>query len=303
MTIGFDLLAASNDSRDNKVMTKKILVTGATGTIGREVTKRLAAQGASTRAAVRDRMKARKQFGDEIELATFTFEDKRLIADALEDVERVFLLPPLMPNQIEVTNAFVDAARNAGVRQIVKLSAIGVGSETFTVGEWHAANESHIRNSGLAFTFLRPNSFMQNFINYFPPRDGVIHLPWGNGKASFVDARDIASVAVRALSNEAHQNKIYTLTGPAALSIHEVARTLSHAAEREIKYVDVPESAARDAMLNTGLAEWEVDSLMELHAINKQSRWSTITSDVQEVTGKPPIDFRQFARDHADNFR
>jgi len=298
-----DLLAATNDWRDNKVRMKKILVTGATGTIGREVTKRLAAQGASTRAGVRDRTKAGEQFGNEIELVTFAFEDKRLFADALEDVEKIFLLPPLMPNQVEVTNAFVDAAQSAGVQHIVKLSAIGVETETFAVGEWHAANELHIRNSGLGFTFLRPNSFMQNFINYFPPRDGVIYLPWGTGKASFVDARDIASVAAQALTNAAHKNKIYTLTGPAALSIDEVARTLSHAAGHEIKYVDVPESAARDAMLNAGMAGWQVDSLMELHAINKQSRWSTITSDVEEVTGKPPIAFREFARDHADKFR
>ena len=284
-------------------MKKNILVTGATGTIGREVTKCLAAQGASTRAGVRDRTKARKQFGDETELVSFAFEDKRLFADALEDVEKVFLLPPLMPNQVEVMNAFVDAAQSAGVQHIVKLSAIGVETETFTVGEWHAANERHIRDSGLAFTFLRPNSFMQNFINYFPPRDGVIYLPWGNGKASFVDTRDIASVAARALTNEAHRNKIYTLTGPAALSIDEVARTLSQAAGREIKYVDVPSSAARDAMLNAGMAEWQVNLLMELHAINKQSRWSTITSDVEEVMGKSPIDFTEFARDYADNFR
>ena len=284
-------------------MTKKILVTGATGTIGREVAKRLAAQGASTRAGVRDRTKARKQFGDEIELVAFAFEDKRLFAHALEDVEKVFLLPPLMPNQVEVTNAFVDAAQSAGVQHIVKLSAIDVEAETFIAGEWHAANERHIRNSGLAFTFLRPNSFMQNFINYFPPRDGAIYLPWGNGKASFVDARDVATVAARALTHEAHKNKIYTLTGPAALSIDEVARTLSQVVGREIKYVDVPESAARDAMLNAGMAEWQVDLLMELHAINKQGRWSAITSDVQEVIGKPPIDFREFARDHADKFR
>ena len=284
-------------------MAKNILVTGATGTIGREVAQHLAAQGASTRAGVRDRTKARKQFGDEIELVAFAFEDKRLVADALEDVEKVFLLPPLMPNQVEVTNAFVDAAQNAGVQHIVKLSAIGIETDTFTAGEWHGANERYIRNSGLAFTFLRPNSFMQNFINYFPPRDGVIYLPWGNGRASFVDARDIAAVAAQALTNEVHKNKVYTLTGPAAMSIDEVARTLSHAAGHEIKYVDIPESAAREAMLNAGMAKWQVDLLMELHAINKESRWRTITSDVQEVTGKPPIDFNEFARDHANKFR
>ena len=284
-------------------MAKKTLVTGATGTIGREVTKQLAAQGVKTRAAVRDQTKAREQFGNEIELVSFAFEDKRFFADALEDVEKIFLLPPLIPNQEQVTNAFVDAAQSAGVQHIVKLSAIGVETETFAVGESHAANERHIRNSGLAFTFLRPNSFMQNFINYYPPRDGVIYLPWGNGRASFVDTRDIASVAAEALTNKAHQNKIYTLTGPAALSIDDVARALSHVIGREIRYVDLPESAVRDAMLNAGMPEWQVDSLMELHAINKQSRWSTITSDVEEVTGKPPIDFREFARDYADKFR
>lgn len=284
-------------------MPKTILVTGATGTIGREVTKRLAAQGASTRAAVRDRTKARKEFGDEIDLVTFAFEDERFFAEALEDVEKVFLLPPLMPNQLQLTNAFVDAAQSAGVQHIVKLSAIGIETETFAAGEWHKANERHIRKSGLAFTFLRPNSFMQNFINYFPPRDGAIYLPWGSGKASFVDARDIASAAARALTDEAHKNKIYTLTGPAALSIDEVAHTLSRSTGRDIKYVDVPESAARDAMVNAGMAEWQVDLLMELHAINKQSRWSTITSDVQKVTNKPPIDFREFARNHVDKFR
>src|SRR4030095_14766373 len=247
-----DLLAASNDSRDNKIMTKNILVTGATGTIGREVAKRLAAQGASTRAGVRDRTKARKQFGNEIELLPFAFEDKRLFDDALEDVEKVFLLPPLMPNQVEVTNAFVDAVQSAGVQHIVKLSAIGVETETFTAGEWHAANEHHIQNSGLAFTFLRPTSFMHNFIKYFAPRDDVIYLPWGNGKASFVDARDIATVAARALTQEAHKNKIYTLTGPAALGIDEVARTLSQVAGREIKYVGVPASSAREPRVNAG---------------------------------------------------
>src|SRR5207253_10906758 len=283
---------------------KSVLVTGATGTIGRDVAKRLSEKGVAVRAGVRDQAKARKQFGSNIALAPFDFENEKTFSEALEGVEEVFLLPPLLPNQLEVTNTFVDAAKRAGVRHIVKLSAIGIDDETQpTAIKSHGANERHIRESGVAFTFLRPNSFMQNFITYFPPRNGAIYLPWGNGTASFVDTRDIASVAAKALTSHGHGGRIYTLTGPATLGIGEVALILSEVTGREFKYVDVPEAAARDGMLQAGVPPWQVELVMELHAVNKQNRWSAITSDVEKVTGTPPADFAQFARDHADKFR
>jgi uncharacterized protein YbjT (DUF2867 family) len=285
-------------------MANTILVTGATGTVGRDVAKVLFKKGAAVRAGVRDQAKARQRFDDDIALTPFDFEDDSSFSGALDGVGKVFLLPPLLPNQVELTNAFVDAAKRAGVRRIVKLSAIGVDDETrSTAGKWHAANEQHIRQSGLAFTFLRPNSFMQNFITYFPPRNGAIHLPWGNGTASFVDTRDIASVAAEVLTNDGHEGQIYTLTGPAALGIAEVAQILSEVAGRELKYVDVPEGAARDGMLQAGMPKWLVEALMELHAINKQNRWSAVTSDIEKVTGTPPTHFAQFARDHVEKFR
>src|SRR6266567_1585498 len=285
-------------------MAKTVLVTGATGTIGRDVAKILSENAVPIRAGVRDQAKARKQFGADIALATFDFEDAASFPGALKGIEKVFLLPPLMPNQVEVANAFVDAAKRASVRHIVKLSAIGADtSPPYTFGKWHAANEQHIRESRLAFTFLRPNSFMQNFITYFQPRDGTIYLPWGNGKASFVDARDIAAVAAEALTSDGHEGKTYTLTGPAALGIAEVASILSETAGREINYLDVPESAARDGMLQAGLPQWQVEPILELHATNKQNRWTAVTADVEKVTGKPPTDFAQFARDHVEKFR
>jgi uncharacterized protein YbjT (DUF2867 family) len=144
---------------------------------------------------------------------------------------------------------------------------------------------------------------MQNFINYFPPRDGVIYLPWGNGKASFIDARDIARTAAAVLTEEGHQGKTYTLTGPEALGIRDVATVLSDVAKREIKYVDVPEAAARDGMLQAGLPQWQVDGVMELHTINKRSLWATVTNDLQNITGHAATTFAQFAHDHADRFR
>src|SRR5436190_24324712 len=285
-------------------MAKTILVTGATGTVGRDVAKVLSEKGAAVRAGVRDQAKARPRFNDDIALVTFDFENEKTFSGALEGIEKVFLLPPLLPNQVEVTNAFVDAAKRAGIGHIVKLSVIGIDHATqFTFGKWHAANEQHIRESGLAFTFLRPNSFMQNFITYFSPRNGSIYLPWGDGKASFVDTRNIANVAAEVLTSDGHEEKIYTLTGPEALGIADVARILSEAAGRDFKYVDVPEDAARDGMLQAGVPKWQVEALMELHAMNKQNRWSAVTADIEKVTGTPPTDFAHFARDYAQQFR
>src|SRR2546430_14062771 len=284
-------------------MSKSVSVTGATGSVGRNVAKRLSEKGVSVRAGVRDQAKARKQFVSNIALAPFDFENEQTFSGALEGVEKVVLVPPLLPNQLEVMNVFVDAAKRAGVQHIVKLSAIGIDDETQpTAIKWHSANEQHIRESGVAFTFLRPNSFMQNFFTYFPPRNGAIYLPWGNGTASFVDTRDIASVAAKVLTSAGHEGKIYTLTGPATLGIAEIARILSEVTGREFKYVDVPEAAARDGMLRAGMPQWQVDLVMELHACNKPNPPSAAPSRIEKSTGALPTDFAQFARDHAEKF-
>src|SRR5437899_1388206 len=164
-------------------MSKPVLVTGATGTIGRDVARQLSGKGVAVRAGVRDKAKARKQFGADISLVPFDFENEKTFSEPLDGVEKVFLLPPLLPNQLEVMNTFVDAAKHAGIRHIVKLSAIGIDDETQpTAIKSHSANERHIRESGVAFTVLRPNSFMQKFITYFPPRTGGIHLLCGRGR-------------------------------------------------------------------------------------------------------------------------
>ena len=120
-------------------MEKTVLVTGVTGTIGRDVVKLLSKNAVPVRAGVRDQTKAKKQFGADIALATFDFEDAASLPDALKGVEKIFLLPPLIPNQVAVTNAFVGAAKRAGARHIVKLSAIGADmNPPYTFGQWHA---------------------------------------------------------------------------------------------------------------------------------------------------------------------
>src|SRR4029077_9240245 len=140
-------------------MSKPVLVTGATGTIGRDVARQLSGKGASVRAGVRDQVKARTQFGADIALVPFDFENEKTFSEALDGVEKIFLLPPLLPNQLEVMNTFVDAAKRAGVLHIVKFSPIGIINVTPpTAIKRHDSSERYIRESGVAFTFLRPNS-------------------------------------------------------------------------------------------------------------------------------------------------
>lgn len=142
-------------------MKESILITGATGTIGREVVKYLRRRNAGVRVAVRDQNKAAQQFGRELELCEFDFANEATFGRALAGIGAIFLLPPLGPNQTAIVNRFVDVAKQAGVIHIVKLSAIDADRDPpFVVGSWHAASDRHIRNSGLSFTFLRPNSFM-----------------------------------------------------------------------------------------------------------------------------------------------
>ena len=200
---------------------------------------------------------------------------------------------------------FVDRAKKAGVKRIVKLSALGTEMEPgIQLGRLHRAIERHLEASGIDSTILRPNNFMQNFLSYnMPDAEGVIYLPWGNAACSFIDARDIARVAAVALTEAGHAGKGYTLTGPAALNISEAAATLSRVTGRKISYVDVPEAAARGAMLGLGMPEWMVDGMMELHAVDKAGHAALVDGEVARITGMPARSFEEFARENAARWR
>lgn len=272
-----------------EAMTQPILVTGATGTIGTQVVNALRARGAEVRAAAR---------GGSVELA---LGDTASVDRALAGVSAAFLLTPFAQDQVELGAHFIDRAKAAGVKRVVKLSAIGADSEPgIQLGRWHRAIEKHLEASGLEYTFLRPNNFMQNFLGYYPPdASGTIYLPWGTGAASFIDAVDVGRVAAVALTESGHAGKAYTLTGPAAFTIAEAAETLSRVAKRKITYVDVPESAARKGMLDAGVPAWMADAMLELHAIDKAGYAAVVTDDVARITGTPPRSFAAFAEANA----
>lgn len=277
-----------------------ILVTGATGTIGSSLVDELVQRGITVRAAARGASGHGVLRRPSVEAVDLTLGDDASVDAAMKGVSALFLLTPLAPDQVALGQHLVDRARAAGVRRVVKLSAFGAEIEPgIQLGRWHRAVEKHIEASGLSWTFLRPNNFMENFMNYYAPdRDGVIYLPWGTAACSFIDGRDVARVAAQALTTDGHEGKAYTLTGPEAFSIADAAATIGAVTGRSIRYIDVPEQAARDAMLGAGMPAFAVDGMMELHAIDKAGYAAVVTPDFTTITGAAPRTFRAFAEEH-----
>ncbi|MBI5492335.1 MAG: SDR family oxidoreductase [Deltaproteobacteria bacterium] len=283
-------------------MAAKILVTGSTGTVGSLLIKELSKK-TPVRAAVHTLSKAEGIKGPNVEIAVLDLKRKDTLDAALKGIERLYLLTPFTPDQAELAKTFIDAAKRSGVRYIVKQSAMGADSEPgITLGRLHRQVERYIEDSGIPYAFLRPNSFMQNFINFFGSSirsEGKIYLPLGQGKVSYIDARDIAATAAEVLTKEGFQGRAIELTGPEALSVADVAGAFSEALGRQVIYVDVTPEAARGGMKAAGMNEWSINALMELHDINKKGYASKVTEQVEEITGRRPLSFRQFALDNA----
>ncbi|UQA56496.1 SDR family oxidoreductase [Polyangium aurulentum] len=285
-------------------MAGKILITGATGATGTEVVKALAARGADVVVGVRSPEKAKALEGPTVRPVELDHARPETYERAFEGAERVFLLTPFSGDSVEIGKRMIDSAKAAGARHIVKLSALGAENEPgIQLGRWHREVEKYLEASGVAWTHLRPNSFMQNFIHYFGGSikpEGKIYLPFGQGKVSWIDTRDIGEVAAAILAGDAaaHAGKAYDLTGPAAIGVDEVAAAIGRALGKEVTYVDIPEKVALEGLLSYGAPEWMANAMMELHAMNKAGHAAVVNDLVEKIGGKKPFDIDRFARDN-----
>ena len=207
---------------------------------------------------------------------------------------------------VEDAALLVERAQAHGVKHLVRLSALGVDyPRKITLGRVHGEVERILRGSGIDCTFLRPNSFMQNFVTYWGDsirRQNAFYIPQGQGRVSIIDARDIADVAVVALTQDGHAGKSYELTGPEALSNYDIAKTLSAVLGREISYRDIPPEDARGALIAQGMNEWMVKVILELFEMSASDEAAEVTGDVERLIGRPPIRFEDFARDFSHAF-
>lgn len=171
----------------------------------------------------------------------------------------------------------------------------------------HRQTEKMIEESGIPYTFLRPNEFMQGFINFQGSTirsNNAFYIPAGDARVSIVDSRDIAAVAVQALvDGDTHYNKTYLVTGPEALSYHQDAEILSNATGKKIDYVNISDEEARGALKETGMDDWLISTILELYTYFRKGYASQMSSAVEEVTGRKPTTFAQFTKDYADAFR
>lgn len=241
-----------------------------------------------------------------VEIVEIDFNDPDSLHAAFTNIDRLMLITPLSEHQLEMARNLVSEAVKQEVKYIVRLSALGAGAEPgIQLGRWHREMERYVEESGIPFTILRPAGFMQNLVTFSAEsikQEGKFYMPVGEGKVSYIDTRDIASVAVEVLLSGEHSGKVYELTGPEALSHQEIAEVLGNATGKQIDFVDVPEEAARQAMLTHHTPAPIADALLELYAVYKTGKSSLVTDSVKEITGRAPHNFRQFASDYSGCF-
>jgi uncharacterized protein YbjT (DUF2867 family) len=280
-----------------------ILITGASGNVGKEVLKQVAQTGVPVRAAFQSASKAATAPSG-VEIVTLDYNEPKTLQAALKGVEHVFLVGPPTRDLPALERKAVDEIKRAGVPHIVKLSAMGGRAATYP--RQHADSEDYIKSSGVPYTFLRPNGFMQNLVNYNADTintQNAFYGCQGEGKVSQVDVRDVAAVAVKALTKDGHQGKTYTLTGPEALSNARIAQILSEDLGREIKYADLSGEQLKRAMVGAGVPEWSADALVDLQRLYREGGASAVTKDVEQLLGRKPTSFEQFSRDYRAAFQ
>jgi uncharacterized protein YbjT (DUF2867 family) len=284
-----------------------ILVTGATGLNGRELVRLLSARGVGVRALVRNPAKAEAIAAlPHVEIVQGDMARPETLATGLRGVDRAMLISSSDPMMLDVQSNFIDAAKKAGVRHVVKLSGIMPElNSAFRFARMHGEIEKRLEASGMAFTHLRAGEFMPAYFRQVPniTAKGAMFLPMEDARIASIDVGDIAEIAASLLTGAGHEGKIYPLTGPQALTMTEVAAKLSAATGKTIRYVNVAPEAAKQAQLAAGMPPYLADALFELFAERRNGKEAKVWPDAAALLGRPPTSFDEFAGRNAAVFR
>lgn len=281
-----------------------ILVTGAGGTVGTQLLEALTRANIPFKAAFHTPEKAERARRDGLQACVVDLARPETLRPALADVSRLFLLSVAGPDLAAWEGGAAQEAARAGVRHIVKLSVWRASEEEYTLARWHRAAEKAIEACGVPFTFLRPNSFMQNFVTYHLQalRAGSLALPARAAKVSHVDVRDVAEVAARVLTEDSHAAHAYDLSGPESLSYAQATHILSVAWGRKIAYVEAADSDFLRGMAEQGIPEWFAQAIVDLHAYARRGQAADVLGSVPQMTQRRAIPLLRFAQDHAARF-
>lgn len=285
-------------------MSERILVIGATGTIGRDVLQGLAGRGVPVRALSR---RAGEGPREGISWVGGDLGDPPSLAPAFDGIDRVFLLTGNDASMVRLQKNAIRAAREAGAAHVVKLSALGASDHSRSlIGLWHWVVERALMESGMAWTVLRPHHFMQNLLEQRDAvaGEGVVRSAAGEGRIPFIDTRDIADVVVQALTEPGHAGRTHTLTGGEAISYRDATAILAEELGRPLRYLPEAPETAWPRLVAEGVPEWQASALLAIAAYQRAGGPTERTTDtVERIAGRPPRTFREFARDHAAHFR
>jgi uncharacterized protein YbjT (DUF2867 family) len=286
-------------------MSEKILVTGATGKVSSELVHRLVERGVEVKAGTRQPERAEALFGDVVEVVELDYDVTSTWDGAVQWADRVFLVPPPFdPRGDERLVPFLDWAVQSGSGHVVLLSAMGIEArERLALRRI----EQRLQQTGVAWTLLRPNIYMQNFARGFVARqireEGVIRLPVGDAHVSFVDGRDVAGVAAEVLEGDGHFGREYTLTGPHPLTHHDAAGIIGEVSGLGIRYEPIEEAAMHAVLAEAGWPDGRADTFAALLADIREGRRSETTTDIQVLLGRAPTSFQEFAAEHVEAWR
>lgn len=279
-----------------------ICITGAGGTVGREIIQQLELAGVPFRAAYFSKEKVDAALAKGIDAVIIDYNRPETLRVAFQGCDKLFLLGPNALNQTQLELNAVEAAKAVGVQHIVKQSVMGAEDEAFSLALLHRPVEKAIEASGMAWTFLRPNSFMQNVVTFMSETikaESAFFSASGEAKIAHVDVRDIAAVAVKALTEPNHEGQAYTLTGPETLTYDELAQELSVVLGHSISHISLSHEDLKHGMLAEGMPEAIADRMLDLERYYREDQASRITNDIKQVTGQEPRRFAQYIRDYA----
>jgi uncharacterized protein YbjT (DUF2867 family) len=280
-------------------------VTGVTGKTGGETAKQLLAKGVRFRAIVRDESKAAGLKAKGVELVAGDIGDPGIVRRALDGVDKALLVLPNGRTQQASEQQFTDLARAAGVKHLVKMSSMeAVVNAKTPIPQAHWAVEQYIRASGLAWTMIKPNFFMQNLLasaNSIKTQNRF-SLPMGDGTTGMADVRDIAAVCVEVLTGRGHEGRSYEITGPEVLTFYDVAERFSAVLGVKVGYMPMPMEQFRERMKNI-LEPWHLNAVAELFREIDEIGLDHTTDTFRKLVGREPISLAQFIRDHLAVFR
>jgi uncharacterized protein YbjT (DUF2867 family) len=285
----------------------KILVTGASGLAGAAVLREFVRNRHPVRALVRNRAKARAFAAfPTVEVVEGDMSHPATLDDALSGVDRVLLISSADQQMVERQSAFIDAAKGADVRHIVKFSGLSAADvdTPFVFGSMHADIERYLEGSGLAWTHLRPSQFMTEYLREVPTilAQGALLLPLGDARLAPVDVADIATAAVALLTTPGHEGRIYAMSGPEALGMAEIAEQISAAIGRAVRYVPITRDQRTQALLAAGVPAYSVEALDAQAGERRKGAEATVHPETHTALGITPTLFADFARRHAGAF-